>query len=95
MLKFFLSIAFNVKQATPLLFLLHFHRKLSLISEKVKRIGPHLEIFEAFNQFRKIPTKDHAVSAATCIQRIVRGWLDRTRLNRLRMKVMYRNVSNM
>nr|XP_020669222.1 uncharacterized protein LOC110090088 isoform X1 [Pogona vitticeps] len=61
-------------------------RKLSLISEKVKRIGPHLEIFEAFNQFRKIPTKDHAVSAATCIQRIVRGWLDRTRLNRLRMK---------
>ncbi|KAJ7326898.1 hypothetical protein JRQ81_016657 [Phrynocephalus forsythii] len=58
----------------------------SLISEKVKRIGPHLEIFEAFNQMRKVHTKDQAVSAATCIQRIVRGWLDRTRLNRLRIK---------
>ncbi|KAM6441615.1 IQ domain-containing protein M [Liasis olivaceus] len=54
--------------------------------EKVKRIGPHLEIFEAFNKIRRIPTKEKIVSAATCIQKLIRGWFERTRLNRIKMK---------
>ncbi|XP_062991157.1 IQ domain-containing protein M [Elgaria multicarinata webbii] len=62
------------------------NRAVTIINEKVKRIGPHLEIFEAFNQKRKVPKKDKCIAAATYIQKLIRGWLDRTRMRRLKIK---------
>ncbi|XP_025054299.1 IQ domain-containing protein M [Alligator sinensis] len=54
--------------------------------EKVKRIGPHLEIFEAFHGARRKTSFRKLVNAIVCIQRFVRGWLERTRYRRIKMK---------
>ncbi|XP_067407692.1 IQ domain-containing protein M [Emydura macquarii macquarii] len=54
--------------------------------EKVKRIGPHLEIFEAFHNVRKDPSCRKVIRAAIYIQKYVRGWLERTRFNRVKAK---------
>ncbi|XP_062837120.1 IQ domain-containing protein M isoform X2 [Anolis carolinensis] len=59
---------------------------LNFVTEKVKRIGPHLEIFEAFTHQRKPPAKEVQASAAVCLQKSVRGWLERVQYNRLQMK---------
>ncbi|XP_050801451.1 IQ domain-containing protein M [Gopherus flavomarginatus] len=53
--------------------------------EKVKRIGPHLEIFEAFHA-RKDPSSRKVIRASIYIQKYVRGWLERTRFNRVKAK---------
>ncbi|XP_063166792.1 IQ domain-containing protein M [Candoia aspera] len=61
-------------------------KRVSIVNEKVKRIGPHLEIFEAFNKIRKVPTKEGLIIAATCIQKLIRGWFERIRLKRIKLK---------
>ncbi|CAM5108020.1 unnamed protein product [Eretmochelys imbricata] len=53
--------------------------------EKVKRIGPHLEVFEAFHA-RKDPSCRKVIRASIYIQKYVRGWLERTRFNRIKTK---------
>ncbi|XP_039395217.1 IQ domain-containing protein M isoform X3 [Mauremys reevesii] len=53
--------------------------------EKVKRIGPHLEIFEAFHA-KKDPSSRKVIRASIYIQKYVRGWLERTRFNRVKAK---------
>ncbi|XP_043369055.1 IQ domain-containing protein M isoform X4 [Dermochelys coriacea] len=53
--------------------------------EKIKRIGPHLEIFEAFHA-RKDPSCRKVIRASIYIQKYVRGWLERTRFNRIKTK---------
>ncbi|XP_053112919.1 IQ domain-containing protein M [Hemicordylus capensis] len=61
-------------------------RAVGSITEQVKRIGPHLEIFEAFKEIRRVPNLQKTIAAATCIQKIIRGWLSRTRWNRIKRK---------
>ncbi|XP_067324573.1 IQ domain-containing protein M [Anolis sagrei] len=58
----------------------------NFVTEKVRRIGPHLEIFEAFTHHRKPLTKEIRDSAAVCLQKSIRGWLERTQFRRLRAK---------
>ncbi|XP_028932730.1 IQ domain-containing protein M isoform X3 [Ornithorhynchus anatinus] len=63
------------------------HKSVFLkIDSKVKRIGPHLDIYEAFQSHKKKLSNKSATKAATCIQRYVRGWLERRRLKRLMIK---------
>ncbi|ETE70107.1 hypothetical protein L345_04087, partial [Ophiophagus hannah] len=64
-------------------------RHVNIINEKVKRIGPHLDIFEAFKKLRKVPTTEKIASAATCIQKLFKGWYERSKLNRIKLKVPY------
>ncbi|XP_019377386.1 PREDICTED: uncharacterized protein LOC109300953 [Gavialis gangeticus] len=54
--------------------------------EKVKRIGPHLDIFEAFHGARRKTSFRKLVNAIVCIQRFVRGWLERIRYRRIKIK---------
>ncbi|XP_033016705.1 IQ domain-containing protein M [Lacerta agilis] len=61
-------------------------RTLSIVHEKVKRIGPHLDIFEAFKNLRRKQTKDKYISSAIIIQKTIRGWLVRCKMHRLRLK---------
>ncbi|XP_039215645.1 IQ domain-containing protein M-like [Crotalus tigris] len=61
-------------------------KHLNIINEKVKRIGPHLDIFEAFNKARKNHTLEKIASAATCIQKLFKGWFERSKFNRIKMK---------
>ncbi|XP_026553629.1 IQ domain-containing protein M [Pseudonaja textilis] len=61
-------------------------RHVNIINEKVKRIGPHLDIYEAFKKVRKVPTTEKIASAATCIQKLFKGWYERSKLNRIKLK---------
>ncbi|XP_025041298.1 IQ domain-containing protein M isoform X7 [Pelodiscus sinensis] len=53
--------------------------------EKVKRIGPHVEIFEAFHT-KKDPSCKKVIKAAIYIQKYARGWLERARFKRIKTK---------
>ncbi|XP_070614256.1 IQ domain-containing protein M [Erythrolamprus reginae] len=61
-------------------------RHLNIINEKVKRIGPHLDIFEAFKKLRKAPSQEKIVEAAICIQKLFKGWSERNKLKRIKQK---------
>ncbi|XP_060134636.1 IQ domain-containing protein M isoform X2 [Zootoca vivipara] len=61
-------------------------RTLSIVHEKVKRIGPHLDIFEAFKHLRRRQNKDKYISSAIIIQKTIRGWLVRCKMHRLKLK---------
>ncbi|XP_060542865.1 IQ domain-containing protein M isoform X1 [Pantherophis guttatus] len=61
-------------------------KHVNIINEKVKRIGPHLDIFEAFKKLRKVPTVEKIASAATCIQKLFKGWYERSKLKRIKLK---------
>ncbi|XP_026524408.1 IQ domain-containing protein M [Notechis scutatus] len=63
-----------------------YSRKVNIINEKVKRIGPHLDIYEAFKKVRKVPTTEKIASAATYIQKLFKGWYERSKLNRIKLK---------
>ncbi|XP_058049124.1 IQ domain-containing protein M [Ahaetulla prasina] len=63
-------------------------KHVNIINEKVKRIGPHLDIFEAFKKLRKVPTLEKIDSAATCIQKLFKGWYERSKLKRIKLKFM-------
>ncbi|XP_078684310.1 uncharacterized protein LOC144917855 [Branchiostoma floridae x Branchiostoma belcheri] len=52
----------------------------------IARIGPHVEMYEAFHPKRTGPTKAEVKKAAICIQRHIRGWLVRKRYHRLQDK---------
>ncbi|XP_064424051.1 uncharacterized protein IQCM isoform X2 [Latimeria chalumnae] len=58
----------------------------SRTSCKVKRIGPHVEVYEAFHPVKNDPSSQDMIRAAVCIQRFIRGWLVRTCLNRIKIK---------
>ncbi|XP_077157766.1 IQ domain-containing protein M isoform X2 [Paroedura picta] len=68
-------------------------RTVTIVHEKVRRIGPHLDIFEAFSQMRKIPSQKTAVTAAISIQKIIRGYLERSRFNRIKLKAQYHGTT--
>ncbi|XP_038611130.1 IQ domain-containing protein M isoform X3 [Tachyglossus aculeatus] len=65
------------------------HKSVFLKTDsKVKRIGPHIDIYEAFRSKKKIPSNKSATKAAVSIQRYVRGWLERIRLKRVKIKAI-------
>lgn len=55
---------------------------------KVKRIGPHIEIFQVFRKRNKLITKN-TIKMVTVTQAQIRGWLERKRFQRIRVKVKH------
>ncbi|XP_069487355.1 IQ domain-containing protein M [Ambystoma mexicanum] len=53
---------------------------------KRSKIGPHLEVYEAFHQRKKEPSSRIFANAAITIQKWIRRWLECTKLKRLRAK---------
>ncbi|XP_076995969.1 IQ domain-containing protein M isoform X2 [Tamandua tetradactyla] len=56
---------------------------------KVKRIGPHIEIFQVFRERNKFVITKKIMRMITIMQARVRGWLERKRYQRLMTKALY------
>lgn len=57
--------------------------KSDKLDNKVKRIGPHIEIFQVFRERNKFIINKKFVKMVTIMQAYVRGWLERKRLRRI------------
>ncbi|KAM5255826.1 IQ domain-containing protein M [Ctenodactylus gundi] len=58
------------------------------LDRKVKRIGPHIEIFQVFRERHKLIITKKVIRLVTVMQAFVRGWLERRRLQRLMVKAL-------
>nr|KAF6346716.1 IQ motif containing M [Pipistrellus kuhlii] len=67
--------------------------KTSKLDSKVKRIGPHIEIFQVFRERTKSIITKKMIKMLTVMQAYVRGWLERRRYQRLLTKAMYHGPS--
>lgn len=61
--------------------------KSGKLDNKVKRIGPHIEIFQVFREKTKLINTKKIVKMITIMQAYVRGWLERRRYQRIMTKV--------
>uniref|UniRef100_A0A8B7TZH0 Uncharacterized protein LOC109680298 n=1 Tax=Castor canadensis TaxID=51338 RepID=A0A8B7TZH0_CASCN len=59
------------------------------LDDKVKRIGPHIEIFQVFRERSKLKITKKTVKAIITLQAHVRGWLERRRFQRIKTKALY------
>ncbi|XP_010631034.1 IQ domain-containing protein M isoform X2 [Fukomys damarensis] len=59
------------------------------LGSKVKRIGPHIEIFQVFQERNRFIITKKVVRLITIMQARVRGWLERKRLQRITAKALY------
>ncbi|XP_055975006.1 IQ domain-containing protein M [Sorex fumeus] len=57
-------------------------------NSKVKRIGPHIEIFQLFRKKKKPKTDSKMIEKVVVMQAAVRGWLERKRMQRILAKVL-------
>ncbi|XP_049626827.1 IQ domain-containing protein M [Suncus etruscus] len=55
---------------------------------KVKRIGPHIEIFQLFRKKQKMKMDKKNIKKVTIVQAIIRGWLERRRMQRVMAKAL-------
>ncbi|XP_027455569.1 IQ domain-containing protein M isoform X1 [Zalophus californianus] len=62
--------------------------KSGKLDNKVKRIGPHIEIFQVFRERTKFVNTKKVVRMIIIIQAYVRGWLERKRLQRIMIKAL-------
>ncbi|XP_032188374.1 IQ domain-containing protein M isoform X2 [Mustela erminea] len=62
--------------------------KSGKLDNKVKRIGPHIEIFQVFRERTKLINNKKVVRMITIMQAYVRGWLERKRLQRIMIKAL-------
>nr|XP_060511793.1 IQ domain-containing protein M [Panthera onca] len=60
--------------------------KSGKLDNKVKRIGPHIEIFQVFRERNKFINTKKIVKMITIMQAYVRGWLERRRYQRIMIK---------
>uniref|UniRef100_A0A2K6M2S0 IQ motif containing M n=1 Tax=Rhinopithecus bieti TaxID=61621 RepID=A0A2K6M2S0_RHIBE len=63
--------------------------KTDKLDNKVKRIGPHIEIFQVFRERKKFMITPKLIRMVTIMQAYVRGWLERKRLQRVMTKALY------
>ncbi|XP_021103547.1 uncharacterized protein Iqcm [Heterocephalus glaber] len=63
--------------------------KTDKLGSKVKRIGPHTEIFQGFQERSRLIITKKVVRMITLMQARVRGWLERKRLQRIMAKALY------
>nr|XP_035148749.2 IQ domain-containing protein M [Callithrix jacchus] len=63
--------------------------KTDKLDSKVKRIGPHINIFQVFRGRKKIMITRKLIRMITIMQAHVRGWLERKRLRRVMTKASY------
>uniref|UniRef100_A0A2K6GNH2 IQ motif containing M n=1 Tax=Propithecus coquereli TaxID=379532 RepID=A0A2K6GNH2_PROCO len=59
------------------------------LDSKVKRIGPHIEIFQVFQERNKFIITRKIIKLITYMQAHVRGFLERKRLQRIMTKVLH------
>ncbi|XP_048189508.1 IQ domain-containing protein M [Perognathus longimembris pacificus] len=59
------------------------------LDSKVKRIGPHIEIFQVFRGSNKPVITKKVVQMIVGVQAAARGWLERKRLQRISTKALY------
>ncbi|XP_049488240.1 IQ domain-containing protein M isoform X6 [Panthera uncia] len=62
--------------------------KSGKLDNKVKRIGPHIEIFQVFRERNTFINTKKIVKMITIMQAYVRGWLERRRYQRIMIKSM-------
>ncbi|NP_001365111.1 IQ domain-containing protein M isoform 8 [Homo sapiens] len=62
--------------------------KTDKLDSKVKRIGPHIEIFQVFRERKKFMITPKLIRMVTVMQAHVRGWLERKRLQRVMTKAL-------
>ncbi|XP_005369633.1 IQ domain-containing protein M [Microtus ochrogaster] len=67
--------------------------KSDKIDSKVKRIGPHIEIYQLFQKRNKLVFTKRIIKLITVTQAFIRGWLERKRLQRIRTKSSYHGPS--
>ncbi|XP_042557536.1 IQ domain-containing protein M [Dipodomys spectabilis] len=65
------------------------YMKAAKLDSKVKRIGPHLDIFQVFGGNNKQLITKKVVKMIVHTQATVRGWLERKRLERISTKALY------
>ncbi|XP_006162390.1 IQ domain-containing protein M [Tupaia chinensis] len=63
--------------------------KNAKLDDKVKRIGPHIEIFQVFRERNKFIITKRVIRMITILQAYVRGWLERKRFQRIMTKALY------
>uniref|UniRef100_A0A673TAK3 IQ motif containing M n=1 Tax=Suricata suricatta TaxID=37032 RepID=A0A673TAK3_SURSU len=63
--------------------------KSGKLDNKVKRIGPHIEIFQVFQEKNKFINTKKIVRMIIIMQAYVRGWLERRRYQRIKTKALY------
>ncbi|XP_058522767.1 IQ domain-containing protein M [Ochotona princeps] len=63
------------------------------LDSKVKRIGPHIEIFQVFRERNKYIINKRMVKMITTMQAHVRGWLERRRYQRIMTKALYHGTN--
>uniref|UniRef100_A0A8C5NUY9 IQ motif containing M n=1 Tax=Jaculus jaculus TaxID=51337 RepID=A0A8C5NUY9_JACJA len=63
--------------------------KTDKLDSKVKRIGPHIEIFQVFQGRNRFIITKRVIKLITIIQGYIRGWLERKRIQRIMKKVLY------
>uniref|UniRef100_A0A8C9UK76 IQ motif containing M n=1 Tax=Spermophilus dauricus TaxID=99837 RepID=A0A8C9UK76_SPEDA len=70
-------------------FIIKVVKKSDKSENKVKRIGPHIEIFQLFQVKSKLFLTKNIIDMVTLMQAHVRGWLERKRFQRLMSKALY------
>nr|KAF6480438.1 IQ motif containing M [Molossus molossus] len=63
--------------------------KSDKFDSKVKRIGPHIEIFQVFRERSRMIITKKTINMITLMQAHVRGWLERKRFQRIMVKALY------
>ncbi|KAM4834358.1 IQ domain-containing protein M isoform 2-T2 [Thomomys bottae] len=59
------------------------------LDSKVRRIGPHIEIFQYFRGSMKPIITKKVIKTVITVQAAVRGWLERRRIKRVATKALY------
>ncbi|KAL1784654.1 IQ domain-containing M isoform X2, partial [Sigmodon hispidus] len=67
--------------------------KSDKLDSKVKRIGPHIEIYQVFQGRNKLMFTKRTIKLITTVQAFIRGWLERKRLQRIKIKASYHGPS--
>ncbi|XP_054451663.1 IQ domain-containing protein M [Pteronotus mesoamericanus] len=63
--------------------------KIDKLDNKVKRIGPHIEIFQVFQKRDKLIITKKVIRMIIIMQAHIRGWLERKRYQRIMTKALY------
>lgn len=88
-------VIFLINYNKEVLYLYFIFRIKSILSKsgkldnKVKRIGPHIEIFQVFRERTKFVNIKKVVKMVILMQAYVRGWLERKRFQRIMVKVKH------
>ncbi|XP_066108791.1 IQ domain-containing protein M [Saccopteryx bilineata] len=62
--------------------------KSNKLDNRVKRIGPHIDIFQVFQERKTMIFTRKSIKSITIMQAYVKGWLERRRFQRLRIKAL-------